>query len=173
MNIKNNKGISIIILIITIILMILITSMAVFYSNYIAPEARLAAAYTSLVTIRDACTGALNEITIDPSLDEFDFFGNTVKKNMPATELDDLARRCGLVSGNDFGDRTYKISNDKDPENQRRLEAMEIRGITQTFVVDLDKDKYYLVNGVKKADNTIVYEYKDVMASYTMLTTTH
>ena len=173
MNLKNNKGISIIMLIVTIILMLIITSMAVFYSNYIAPEARLAAAYSSLVTIKDACTAALNEVSVDTSVDEFYFFGNTVKKSMSAAELDDVAKRCGLASKDEFGERTYKISNDSDTENQRRLENLEIRGITQAFIADLDNEKYYLINGVKKADGSIVYEYADVMASYKMLTTTH
>ncbi len=172
---KNNKGISIIMLVITIILMLILTSIAVYYSSNIAPEARLAAAYTSLGNVKEACTRALTEIDFSSeNIDEFYFFGNVYsKKYTTKAERDALAVRCGLENSEALSERTYEIGTTDDDENRRRVENLELSGISQTYLVDLDNDNYYLVDGVRKADGTKVYEYRDIMASYQMLTRTH
>ncbi len=132
---KNNKGVSIIMLIVTIILMIIIASFAVYYSNNIAPEARLAAQYASLKEVKKACNIALQQIELDPdTYDEFYFFGHDID-NDPNYDEKALDQRCG----NQFlgGGRKYVISNDGSDECQRRLKNLELSNITETYVVDL------------------------------------
>ena len=46
--IKNNKGVTMMLLVITIILMIILTYLAIFYSQNTAPEARIARAYNNI-----------------------------------------------------------------------------------------------------------------------------
>ena len=53
----NNKGVTMMLLVVTIILMIMIAFLAVYYSQNVAPEARVASAYASLKAIRDTCHG--------------------------------------------------------------------------------------------------------------------
>ena len=52
---------------------------------------------------------------------------------------------------------------------------MELANLNGIFVVDLDNDKYYLVDGVSRTDSTgwyddYAYEYLDIQAMYDMLT---
>ncbi len=159
-------------LVITIILMIILSSYAIYYSENIAPEAKLGAAYTSLTNIKGACERALNEIAMGADdVNEFYFFGNNIRTD--GTDLDDLAKRCGLESSELFGTRTYLIGIEDTPENQRRVANLEITGMKQSYVVDLDNEKYYVLDGVRKADKAMVYEYKDIKSSYQMLSKTH
>lgn len=169
---KNNNGISIVMLVITIILMILLTAMAIFYSQNITSEAHLASALTSLQDIKNVCEQAIIDIESNPDLyDEFFFFGYNIKTEK-ASELDDYAHRCGLIDGTFFSDRTYLITDDGTVDSRRRLNALEISSIDDTFVVDLDNKKYYLVDGIKRADNSIVYELSEIRRLYDVITRT-
>jgi hypothetical protein len=169
---KNNKGVTMMLLVITIILMIILSSYAIYYSENIAPEARLGATYTSLKNVKEACERAVNDIEIGVTdANEFYFFGNNIR--LDGSDIEDLAKRCGLESGDQFGTRTYVIGLADTPENQRRVANLEITGLTQDYVVDLDNEKYYVLDGIRKADKTIVYEYKDIKASYQLLNKSH
>jgi hypothetical protein len=182
---KNNKGITMIILVITIIVMLILTSFAVYYSTNIAPEARIAASFQTLKEVKMACQRALNEIEIDPTLDEYYFFGKNINatdnENAPVgtdgiTALN-LAFKCGLSSVDEFGnggERTYYVSGSDDPVIKRRAEKLEMTGLgVDSFVVDLENDKYYIVGGVRRdSSSPFVYEYRDVEMLYSMLTVT-
>ena len=167
---RNNKGVTVTMFVITIVLMILIASFAVFYSQDVAPEAKLAAAYSSLKEIRDACNRAILEIELDPSTyDEYYFFGNNIRKD--GSNLTKLAERCGVVP-DAFSERTYNIANDDTADNKRRIERLEISSISESYVVDLENEKYYIVGGVKRANGEIVFEFRDIELMYDMIRAT-
>ena len=77
---QSNKGVSIIMLIITVIMMAIIVSFAVFYSQNITPEAKLAKAYSSIKSVKDACDNAEGFINLDQNeYDDYFFFGKVFK----------------------------------------------------------------------------------------------
>ncbi len=170
----NQKGVTMMMLVITIIVLIMLTYIAVFYSSNVAPEARIAAAYNSLKEIKKACMEAETSIELRPDLyDEYDFFGKTIFEDGSNTQ--DLAKRCGLSSDSEFGPRTYKFTPDKDEDVMRRLQALELSSISRSYVVDLGTSggigsKYYVVDGVKRKNDVILYEFKDIEGLYEMLT---
>ena len=167
---KNNKGVTVTMLVITIVLMIMIASFAVFYSQDIAPEARLASTYSSLKEIKSACDRAILEIELDPSTyDEYYFFGNSIDKD--GSNKDKLADKCG-VTPETFSSRTYNIANDDTEDNKRRIERLEISSISESYVVDLENEKYYVVGGVKRSNGDVVYEFKDIELMYDMIRST-
>jgi hypothetical protein len=173
---KNNKGVTMIMLVITIILMILIASFAVYYSNNIGPEARLAAQYSSLKEVKAACDNAIIQMELDPdNLDEFYFFGHAIDYLDKHDELtldgkkvsyDEVMKRCNT---NKFSGRTYVIVNDGTNESQLRLSHLELSNVSYNYVVDLDYQKYYLVDGVKDSSNQFVYELSDIEKAYSNL----
>ena len=161
-------------LVITIVLMIMLTGIAIYYSNNIAPEANLAAAYASLSAIKDACNRAMYEIEADPlEYDEYYFFGDSITKKYSSYETAKLAFSCGLYSNSDFSNRTYEISDSKDADNRRILKNLEISSISKSYIVDLENEKYYLVDGVRKSDGTKIFELQDMFSAYQMLVETH
>lgn len=167
---KNNKGVTIMMLVITVILMLILVAFAVYYSRNTAVEATIAKEYTSLKEIKEACTRALFEIELDPSTyDEYYFFGKSVF--LDGSDVDDLTQRCGGSAGVNFSERTYQLSDSTDDENKRRLERLEITQIHNTYIIDLENQKYYLLDGVKRADDTKVYEYRDIELLYSDLLT--
>ncbi len=167
---RNNKGVTVTMLVITIVLMIMIASFAVFYSQDVAPEAKLAAAYSSLKEIKNACDRAILEIELDPSTyDEYYFFGNNIKKD--GSNVAKLAQKCG-VTQDAFSDRTYNIANDDSADNKRRIDRLEISSISEDYVIDLENEKYYIVGGVKRSNGAIVYEFRDIELMYDMIRAT-
>ena len=171
---NNNKGITMMMLIITVIVLIMLTYFAVFYSSNIAPEARIASAYNSMKEIKKACMEAETSIELRPDLyDEYDFFGKTIFEDGSDTE--DIAKRCGLTNASAFTPRTYKITPEDDEEVRRRLQALEISNVNRSFIIDLGSgdgigSKYYVVDGVKRKNDEVLYEFKDIEALYEMLT---
>lgn len=173
---KNNHGVTIVMLVITVIILLMLTAFAVFYSNNIAPEARVAAAYSSLKSIKDACEQAVADVELRPDqYDEFYFFGKTITREVAdgiitQSEFDDYATKCGLSSASDFGERTYRITPESDQGVKERLKKIELSRISSSYIVDLDNDKYYIVGGVKRKTGDFYYEYKDIQRMYEMLT---
>lgn len=179
---NTNKGVTIVMLVITIIVMIIMTSFAIFYSTNIAPEARIAATFSSLKEVKTACHRALNEIEMDPAnLDEYTFFGKNIYQDYTSSQIDELRVRCGLTNPeeNDFSERTYIISGSEEENVRRRVEKLEITNLGNfEFVADLGNDKYYVIDGVERIDDVnpsnskIAYEYRDIELLYSMLTST-
>ena len=178
MKMLNNKGVTIVMLVITIIVLLLLTAFAVFYSTNIAPEARIAAAYNSLKEIRRVCNEAVSSVDLRPDkYEEYDFFGKNIFQD--GSNVEDYATRCGLSSSADFGKagetdnnkrRVYKITPENDPEVKRRIQALELSAVSRSYIIDLDNSKYYLVDGIKRKTGELLYEYKDIQGMYEMLT---
>ena len=52
---------------------------------------------------------------------------------------------------------------------KRILENLELKGITSTYVVDLENNNYYIVGGAERVDGSTVYEYKEIVTAYDIL----
>lgn len=168
---KNQKGVTIIMLIIAIAMIAIVVTFAVFYSKDTTPEAKLASAYASLKSVKDSCDNALMLIEINPlEYDEYYFFGNNIHHTITdSDELNSYAANCGLASSADFSDRTYLIKPAENEEEKRILQNLELKGVTSTYIVDLEKNDYYIVGGAERVDGNIVYEYKDIVTAYDIL----
>ena len=173
---NNQKGVTIIMLIIAIVMMLIIVSFAVFNAPKTTTEAKLAEAYTSLKGVKNACESALNLIEINPSeYDEYYFFGHTAQYNIDNNIINDInlneaATKFGLASANDFSSRTYIIKPAETEEEKRVLENLELKNMSSTYIVDLENEKYYLLDGIERSDGNTLYEYKEILMSYEMLT---
>ena len=155
-------------LVITVVLMLILVAFAVYYSRNTAVEARIAATFASLKEVKESCERAMYEIELDPdTYDEYYFFGRNIQSD--GSDVTELQEKCGNVT---FSERTYKISDSTEDENKRRLERLEISKIKETYIVDIENKKYYLVDGVKRADGSKAYEYRDLELTYDMLTAT-
>ena len=109
---ENNKGISMVMLVITVIMMAIVLSFALFSSRNVAPEAKVATAYSSLKTVKDACENAINLTQINPKdYTEYYFFGYNVQTNNDEAFVEDIVTKCGLTSVDKISERTYLIKN--------------------------------------------------------------
>ena len=174
---RNQKGVSLIMLVIAIVMMLIIVTFAVFNSKNTTPEAKVAASLSSLASIKDACENALGLIELNPEeYDEYYFFGNNIhhKRNSTGSVLSDsekqeYAKECGLGESYTFNDDTYVIKPAETEEEKRILKNLEIKNISDTYIVDLLNKEYYIVGGVEHADGAKAYEYKDILRTYEML----
>ena len=165
----NNKGVTMMLLVVTIIMMIIIAFLAVFYSQNVTPEARISAAYSSLSAVKDACVGAVQFTNVGQE-DEYHFFGKTIWKEHSG-EVWKYAERCGLSSESELGERTYLIDPYSDrEEDKRRIVNLELSNLKYEFIVDLDNEKYYILDGVSRLeDDEKKYEYYDIQSLYDMI----
>ncbi len=175
--IKNQKGVSLIMLVIAIVMMLIIVSFAVFNSQNTTPEAKVASSLSSLASIKDACENALGLIELNPEeYDDYYFFGNNIHNKINSaggllsdSEKQEYAKECGLGETYTFNDETYVIKPAETDEEKRILKNLEIKNISETYIVDLQNKEYYVVGGVEHADGAKAYEYKDILRSYEML----
>lgn len=170
---QSNKGVSIIMLIITVVMMAIIVSFAVFYSQNITPEAKLARAYSSIKTVKDACDNAEGFIDLNPDeYDDYFFFGESIHNSLSMNGVSNVAAEFGL-SAEDFSERTFLIEPiedaDDSKEAERILENLELKGVVDTYIVDLDNKKYYLVGGIENIEGIKLYEYNEILRGYSML----
>lgn len=157
----NQKGITLIQLVITIIVIVIITSFAVFQGSNVTTEATIAKEYESIKEIKKAVEQALQMIEINPKeYKESEIFGVPLSNNDKKNYYD----RIGLTSANELSDRTYIITKD----NQEKFQLEKINE-EQVYIVDLDKEKYYILDGVQRDNRDIVYEYTDILKTYNML----
>ena len=168
----NNKGVTMMMLVITVIVLIILTSFAIFYSNDIGPEAKLATAYNSMSEIKRAFQEAESTIELKPDeYDEYDFFGKTIYED--GSNVSDLEARCGLDPSEHFSAKTYKITPENDDEVKRRVNALEISTVNAYYIADIGNNKYYIVDGVKRKTQDTVYEYSDILKLYDILTNSY
>jgi len=178
---RNNKGVTMIMLIITLIMLFILASISVYSSQRTSSEAKFTSAYESLSNVKEACDNALNLIEVSYAnggddtgemIDEFYFFGKTIRQE--GIDEEELREKCGLVSGESFGERTYLIENTNNKDDiegseadKRRLERLGIKNLSVRIVADLDNEKYYVYGGAKRKDSTtVIYELKDFIKSY-------
>lgn len=79
---KNIKGITLIEVVITIIILLIITSFALFYSLEVTKESRLTKLYNEINVVKDAINEAMVLIEVNPGIyNEEYFFGPNVDIN--------------------------------------------------------------------------------------------
>ena len=166
----NNKGVTMMLLAVTIVLMIIIAYLAVYYSENVAPEARLASAYASLKAVKESCEQ--KELLFTSEKDEYYYFGKSMHTQLTTQEFSDYSQRCGIYDTDTlYGDRVYLInpfSNSED--DKRRIKNLELSNLNCEVVVDLDNDKYYLVDGISRVDwGYTGYEFAEIQSMYTMI----
>ena len=131
---------------------------------------KVATAYSSLKTVKDACENAINLTQINPKdYTEYYFFGYNIQTNNDEAFVEDIVTKCGLTSVDKISERTYLIKNSNEESDKRILERLELKNITSQYLVDLENKKYYIVNGIERVDGTRVYEYQDLLTAYELL----
>lgn len=156
------KGITLIQLVITIVVMLILASLAIFQGSNVTTEATIAKEYESMKEVKKAVEQSALLLEINPkTYKEQEIFG---------TALNDVNKqsyyaRIGLTSADELSDRTYLVTKD----NQKNFELDKIPD-GKIYIVDLDNQKYYVVDGVQREDNTKAYEYLDILKLYNMLT---
>lgn len=154
----NQKGITLIQLVITIVVMIILASMAIFQGGNVTTEAMIAREYESLREVKKAVEQTVLLMEMNPEdYKEEEIFGGSISK-------DAYYKRVGLTSSDELSDRTYSISK----SNEKNFELDKIPD-EKVYIVDLENKKYYILDGVQKEDGEIIYEYKDILKIYNML----
>lgn len=157
----NQKGVTLIQLVITIIIIVILTSFAVFQGSNVTTEATIAKEYESIKEIKKAVEQTLQMIEINPdAYKEREIFGVALSNS----DKQKYYARIGLASANELSNRTYVIT----MENQEKFELEKISE-EQIYIVDLDNEKYYILDGVQRDGRDIVYEYTDILKMYNML----
>lgn len=154
----NQKGITLIQLVITIVVMIILASMAIFQGGNVTTEAMIAREYESLREVKKAVEQTVLLMEMNPEdYKEEEIFGGSISKAA-------YYKRVGLTSSDELSDRTYSISK----SNEKNFELDKIPD-EKVYIVDLENKKYYILDGVQKEDGEIIYEYKDILKIYNML----
>lgn len=158
----NKKGVTLIQLVITIVVMLIIASFAVFQGGNVTTEATIAKEYESLKEVKKAVEQTVLLMEINPeTYIERELFGIP----LDTEEKQSYYKRLGLTNVADLSDRTYTVTQ----ENQKNFELEKIiEG--KVYVVDLDNEKYYLLDGIQRENLGKAYEYKDILKMYNMLT---
>lgn len=163
---NSEQGMSLMMVIITIIMMLIIISFAIFSSQNMTQETRLATAYASLGAVKEACEEASVLIELHPeTYSESYFFGQSVQEAFDNDEREDLLKRCGIVEP-EIGVHTYFL----DQADKDLWKRLEMSDVSRSYVVDLDHQKYYLVDGEEHMEGEIIHEYEEFVKAYQLLT---
>lgn len=155
---KKEKGITMIQMVITIIMMIIIASFSLYNARDTIIEAKVSKVYKEIMTVREGVVGAKVMETID-----FADFG---------TKLDDFSSYPQLSSYYDSGDSEYYFL-DFETKNAVISEALEIRNIENNYIVnvkDFENVEVFLVDGLVigsdriYSDDEILRKYNDIFA---------
>lgn len=156
------KGITLIQLVITIVVMLILASLAIFQGSNVTTEATIAKEYESMKEVKKAVEQSVLLLEINPeTYKEREIFGTALSD----ANKQSYYARIGLTSVDELSDRTYFVTKD----NQKNFELDKIPD-GKIYIVDLDNQKYYVVDGVQREDNTKAYEYLDILKLYNMLT---
>lgn len=158
----NKKGITLIQLVITIVVMLIIASFAVFQGGNVTTEATIVKEYESIKEVKKAVEQTVLLIEMNPeTYIERELFGIALDE----AEKQSYYKRVGLTLADDLSDRAYIITK----ANQKNFELEKIPD-GKIYIVDLDNEKYYLVDGIQREDSKKAYEYKDILRMYNTLT---
>lgn len=154
------KGVTLIQLVVLIIVLLIIVSFAIFSVDNITDESIIAREYESLKEVKIGVDQTLNLIEMNPEKykEEEKFVDNISGKK------DEYYSRIGLDSASELSDRSYLINS----ENQDKLEINKILE-ERSYVVDLENEKYYIVDGVQRKGKERIYEYSDISREFNLL----
>ncbi len=154
---RNDKGISLLQVLISIIIIIMISSFAILYSSHTSTEAKLARLYSEMSAVKDAYKNALMLNELNP--DEYSL--ETLFPDKVTNEwISDNYARIGFSSKPSEAIGWYLIT----PENAENIELEKVQG---TYVIDNTNDLIYLLDGFsREGQEETVYEYEDILKLY-------
>ena len=153
---KNNKGISLIQLIVAIIIMMIITSFALWYASNTSTEAKLARIYAEIKTVKEAYENAiiLNEVSEGTyDLESLSTTEESIISQFGADETADLLSEITDKS------KLYLVT----PENAKEL---EIEKLTMEYVIDGKTGEVYIIGGFARANENPKYSASQITKLY-------
>ena len=149
---RNERGVTLVQVIVTMVIVIIIASFAIWYSKNTSTEAKLTRLYNEITTVKEACNDAIVINELNPM--EYPISKLFTKKwtSEPLSEF-------GIDAGADTDD-LYVIT----PDNS---DSLELEKIKNTYIYDIKNDKLYIQGGFSRIGQDIVeYEYTDIMRLY-------
>lgn len=141
---RNNEGVTILQIVITVIVMIILLSLAIFYSSGTTKEAAVAALYNEIKEVTSVIQEASILNHIQKSGDEIIFFEET---SAPKVEKSSYQTQLALAGSGDF----YYL----DFTSSRELKnTLELENIKNDYILEFDSLKLYLVEGIELLDET-------------------
>lgn len=157
---KKEFGISLIQVIIAVILIIIITSFALWYASNTSSEVKLARVYSEISSVREAYKNAivLNELNSETyPLDEL--FETTSITYLNSNYSNEEVKFLQLNSVSST-DTLYLVK----PDNAKKL---ELEKIELEYVIDDTTGNIYLIGGfLRDSDSNPVYEFKEIEYLY-------
>lgn len=133
-----NEGVTILQIVITVVIMLIILSVTVFYGQSITKEAKISIVYNEIKEIESAIKEAsiMGEITL--GVDEITFFGEI---NIPKV---DAASYSKVLSGDMSSDYYYL-----DFTSSKKLRnVLEIENVDNDYLLDLSDLNIFLIDGI-------------------------
>lgn len=141
---RNNEGVTILQIVITVIVMIILLSLAIFYSSGTTKEATVAALYNEIKEVTSVIQEASILNHIQKSGDEIIFFEET---SAPKVEKSSYQTQLALAGSGEF----YYL----DFTSSRELKnTLELENIKNDYILEFDGLKLYLVEGIELLDET-------------------
>lgn len=149
---RSERGVTLVQVIVTMVIVIIIASFAIWYSKNTSTEAKLTRLYNEITTVKEACNDAIVINELNPT--EYPISKLFTKKwtSEPLSEF-------GIDAGADTDD-LYVIT----PDN---ADGLELEKIKNTYIYDMKNDKLYIQGGFSRIDqDTVEYEYTDIVRLY-------
>lgn len=159
---KNEKGITLIQVVIAVVMITLIASFAVLNSNDTAVETRIAKAYNEIIEVKKA----IIELKM---LDE-----DELKIVLSGDKLENLDGYTNLSSYNKPDQEYYILEFENNDKKDMLLDTLELRNIENNYIVnikDIENIEIFLEKGVKVrnevfySDDEIIEKYKNIFAA--------
>lgn len=139
-----NQGITILQLVITIIIMLILASVAILYGQGVPREANIASAFNEVKEIESVLTEAkmLNQLVVkENQLEIFD----TV--SVPKADISGFPTAMGLDATKDY----YEL---KFTANKNLKNKLELENVSRDYLLDLEALNLYLIKGIDVNQNT-------------------
>ncbi|MBQ9314698.1 MAG: hypothetical protein IJ220_06905 [Clostridia bacterium] len=145
-----NEGITILQIVITIVIMIILATIAVFYAQGVPSEARIATIYNEVKEIKSSIVEArmLNKMKVKG--DTLDFYGEVTVPKVDADAYETV------LGDNRTGEYYYL-----DFTSSRKLEnTLELENVNHDYLLDFNTLNIYLIKGIEiKSGDTISVKY--------------
>lgn len=158
---KNEKGITLIQVVIAVVMLTLIASFAVLNSNDTAVETRIAKAYNEIIEVKKAVI----ELKM---LDE-----DELKMVLSGDKIDSLDEYPNLASYNKPDQEYYVLKFENEDKKDILLDTLELRNIENNYIVnikDIENIEVFFEKGVRVrnevfySDDEIIEKYKNIFA---------
>ena len=158
----DNKGVSLVQVIIAIVIIIIITSFAIWYASNTSTEAKLTRIYAEITAVKEGYDNAkmLNEVNSTAyDFSKIESSEVYIKGNYESKEIEFMDKISDTSE-------LYLVT----PDNAKEI---EVEKIVFDYVIDGKTGNVYLIGGYEsrldenlKNNVTVVYEYKDIVREY-------